>query len=100
MSYLDGTEYSKETEFEADRLRELTPDDLMRWFNKKVFGDEIPRENSRALVRSSAIQYWKKALSFFMPNKLMQWNELNSMGNPTKSTKINKLIKTVKLMEV
>ena len=39
MSYLDGTEYSKETEFEADRLKELTPDDIMRWFNKQVFGD-------------------------------------------------------------
>ena len=100
MSYLDGTVYSKETEFETDRLKELTPEDLMRWLNKKVFGDESPSENSRALVRSSAIAYWKKALSYFMPNKLMQWNEINRVGSPTKSTLINDLIKRVKKLEV
>ena len=35
-----------------------------------------------------------------MPNKLMQWNKLNGVENPTKSTEINKLIKSVKKLEV
>jgi hypothetical protein len=38
----------------------------------------------------------QKALSFFMPNKLMQWNQLSNRGNPTKSIDINKLLTYVK----
>ena len=100
LSYLDSTPYSRETEFEDERLRELTPEDLMRWFNKQVFGSEAPGENDKALVRSSAVDYWKKAISYFMPNKLMQWNEINRVGNPTKSTLVNNLLKRVKKLEV
>ena len=35
-----------------------------------------------------------------MPNKLMQWNEINGMGNPRKVIEINKLMKGLKKMEV
>ena len=64
MSYLDGTQYPNETEFDKERLVQLTPKDLMRWFNHRTFGDESPGEDARAKVRSSAIGYWKKAISF------------------------------------
>jgi hypothetical protein len=44
--------------------------------------------------------YYKKALSYFMPNRLMTWKELSLVGNPTRSVFINNLIKAVKKKEV
>ena len=40
ISYLDNVQYSKETVFEKERLAQLKPDDLMRFFNWKIFGSE------------------------------------------------------------
>jgi hypothetical protein len=42
----------------------------------------------------------KKALSSFMPNKHMSWNEVTKQGNPTKSPEIHELIKRIKKKEV
>jgi hypothetical protein len=50
--------------------------------------------------RSNSLLYWKKAISFFMPNHQPAWNMLTNSGNPTKSADINDLIKTVKKKEV
>jgi hypothetical protein len=35
-----------------------------------------------------------------MPNRLMAWNALAQVGNPTRSIKVNGLIKTVQKLEV
>ena len=51
-------------------------------------------------ARSSSLQYWKKAISFFHPNRLMVWSDGRQEGNPTRSIEINNLIKRVKKKEV
>jgi hypothetical protein len=73
----------------------------MKWFNEETFGNPEPPENHNVnpLVRCNTIEFWKKALSSYMPNKLMPWNELAGVGNPTRSTKLNALIKYVKKKE-
>ena len=35
-----------------------------------------------------------------MPNKLILWNKINSVGNPKKTTELNKFVKRVKKLEV
>ena len=101
MSYLDGTDYAKDHVFSQQRLSELTPEDLLRWMNIKTYGvAEPPDDANPTLARSNSIKFWKKSLSHFMPNKLTPWNELANVGNPTRSTLINKLIKDVKKKEV
>jgi len=40
--------------------------------------------------RPSSMQFAKKAVSYFMPNKTPHW--CNGQGNPTKSDIVNKLI--------
>ena len=100
MSFLDGVTYEPGHEHGVERLGNLTPEDLLLWFNHKCFGTPTPDETSRPMVRSSSLEYRKKALSFFMPNRLMVWNELSRVGNPTKSAQINDLIKKVKKYEV
>ena len=96
VGYLDNVTYPKGTEISRERLSELTPTHLMRWFNHITFGTETPTEDSRPTGRSTSIEFRKKALSYFMPNKLMAWNELSNVGNPTRCTELNELIKRVK----
>ena len=75
MSYLNNETYPREHQFSRDELSALTPADLMRWMNKKVYDVEDPSLDERLKARAGTIGFWKKAISFFMPNRLMQWNE-------------------------
>ena len=102
MSYLDGVKYGKETEFSNDRLIELMLEDIMRYFYFETFGVENPKEEEkhRPKLRSSCIEFWKKSLSSFMPNRLMHWDEMSKRGNPTRSIAINNFIKLLKKLEV
>ena len=102
LSYLDNVQYSKETIFNKERLSQLKPDDLMRFFNMKIFGAEKPtaEQRLRPQLQSTCLEFWKKALSFYMPNRLMQWNEIAEVGNPTRCLAVNDLIKSMKKAEV
>ena len=73
----------------------------MMWFNDATYGMSEPPtgHDMNPLVRSHTIKYWKKALSSFMPNRLMPWNEISGVGNPTRSRALNDLIKHVKKKE-
>ena len=96
IGYLDGVEHPKGTEIPMDRLQRLTPTDLMRWFNKTTFDTETPSDDAKPTVRSASLEFKKKALSYFMPNWLMICNEISNVGNPTRCTELNNLIKRVK----
>ena len=93
VGYLDGVVYPKGTVISRERLETITPADLMRYFNKITFNDEDPDDDTSLTVRSSSLEFYKKALSFYMPNRMMVWNEISNCGNPTRCTLINDLIK-------
>ena len=98
MTFRDGVQYEKEHYFSNETLGNVTPQEIVRWMSLKVYGtpDPTPDDNPTE-GRSSSLMYYKKALSFFMPNKGMNWNELANppVGNPTKSTPVNDLIKRI-----
>ena len=101
MSHKDGQNYDKEHEFTQQELAAITPMDLLRWMCLKVYGKEEPVPDDNPIEgRSNSLLYWKKAISFFMPNRQPTWDVLTGTGNPTKSLEINELIKTVKKKEV
>jgi hypothetical protein len=102
MSFLDEVEYEIDNHFTLAELGRLNPDRIMEWFNNEIFGEALPPNGHDLppLVRSNTIKYWKKALSSFMPNRLMVWNEISLVGNPTRSTKLNELLRYVKKKEV
>jgi hypothetical protein len=86
----------------------LTPEDLtltdvqvMTWFNLKVWGNSDPAPDHAYVpqVRSNSILYWKKQISFFMPNKMQPWDHIGNSGNPTRCNAMAALIKQVKRME-
>ena len=100
MGYLDNVEYAKGTVIPRARMILLTPKCLMKFFNNEVYGTEDPPDDARPLIRSTSIEFWKKALSYFMINRIIPWNEISNVGNPTRSTELNDLIKKVKTSEV
>ena len=103
MSFKDGVNYPKGQQFTRNELAAITPEQLTRWMQLKVYGtaDPLPTDNPTE-GRSSSLEYAKKAISFYMPNRLMQWNvmAIPPTGNPTKSILVNDLIKLVKKKEV
>jgi hypothetical protein len=101
VSFLDGQAYHKNTVFSQERLGAITADDMLRWMKLKAFGTTHPQPDANPTgCRSSSLQFWKKALSFYMPNKHHAWDSLLCRGNPTRSREILDLIKFVKKKEV
>jgi hypothetical protein len=93
--------YPRETVFEQDVLVAIKPRDIERWMCKKAYGVTDPGLDDHPIHgRSSSLEFYKKALSYFMPNKRMGWNEVTQAGNPTKSSEIIDRIKKVKKEEV
>mgnify|MGYP006197484805 FL=1 len=67
----------------------------------KVHGRPDPgHDDNPTLGRSSSLEYYKKALSYFIPYRLASWNPMTNSGNPTRSQPIIDLIKAVKKKEV
>ena len=87
--------------FEVDVLGTLTPKSLERWMHLSAFGVPDPARGMASMNgRSSSVEFMKKAVSSFMPNKLQGWNAITNCGNPTKSLEVNNLIKLMKKNEV
>ena len=49
--------------------------------------------------RANTIEYYKKAVSWYMPNRLQAWNSDSKTGNPTRSVVVNDIIKDLKKQE-
>ena len=65
--------------------------------SNKVFGtSSLPKNSKPTRGRSSTIEFSKKAISYFMPNKLMKWDLESNCRNPKKSAALNKFIKRMK----
>jgi hypothetical protein len=96
-----GQEYSFEREYTDDEKRQVTPAEMVRWLNVRTFGVPNPgsEESIRPLVRAHTLAFWKKAISFHMPDRLHGWRSGSNDGNPTKSVEVNDFIKRVKKLE-
>lgn len=94
--HMRGDEYSRE------EILSITDRDIYRWMKHRVYGDETVDEAITPPIhyRHYSVQFWKKAISFFMVNSHMQWNEETNTGNPTKSKLVAKLLKYIKRFQV
>ena len=103
MSFKDGRNYPKDHEFSTEELSSITPQQIVRFMKLKVYGTpDPPHDANPTNGRSSSLQYLKKAISYFIPNRLLKYNELANppVGNPTMSVAVNDFIKFVKRKEV
>jgi len=95
-------EYPYDRVYTDEEKREITPTELVRWLNLRTFGvltDPGPNTLIRPLVRANTLAFWKKAISFHMPDRLHGWRTGSNDGNPTRSVEVNDFIKRVKKLE-
>jgi len=94
MSFHDGIVYAHDYTFTNEQLSTIQPEELAEWSAMKTFGVQNPGpDNNPTLGCSSSLEQYKKAISFFMQNKLTPWNVLAKFGNPTHSIAVNLLVK-------
>jgi Transcriptional activator of glycolytic enzymes len=100
-AFIEGKTFIKKEE-----LYGIVPEDIEHFMVVKAFGLEnhlvkdIPEDARVKHWRSSTAEYFKKALSHFMPNRNIQWNEITKIGNPTKSVAVNNVVQLIKKKEL
>lgn len=101
MRFRDNIEYDDDHTFSLEELQQITPRDIVRWFNFKLYRNPDPSVGDLPIHgRSNSLLYYKKALSFFMPHRLTAWNPIANVGNPTRSAEVNAMVKQCKKREV
>ena len=97
LSFRDDVVYGCDEDFEYEVLNSITPKECVHWLSLKAFGKpEASNDDVPTMGRSSSLFFYKKAISYFIPNKHMGYNVETKTGNPTKSPLVNDLIKRVK----
>ena len=76
----------------------LTPTDIYKWMYMNIYGTEDPHIAMTPQKKESTLEYWKKAISYFMQTTA-KWHDGTQTGNPTQSKEVNDLIKAVKRSE-
>lgn len=90
--------YPKDHEFTNDDLAAITPSDICKWMNFKAFGTSTPEMDANLVGSgSSSLEFMKKAVSFYMPEKGYYNDELKC-GNPTRSRQVKELLQKVSAM--
>ena len=75
MSCKDEVDYDKDHEWTDEQLYAIRPCHVARWLKKRAYRTPDPGPGDRSTqARDKGLQFAKKAVSFFMPNKAMQWN--------------------------
>ena len=101
MSFVDGIQYQDEQQFTAEQLRQIAPVHVYRYLCKRAYGSPDPRpDDLPTAARSSTLEYDKKAISFFMPNRKRDWDDNSQTGNPTHSDLVNALFSVIRKKEV
>ena len=101
MNHAFGTNHPRNYMFSNDELFQLTPEHVYAYMCTYAFGTANPgADDCPTVCRSSTIEVAKKAISYYMPNRLMPWNSQTRSGNPTRSIEVNDLIKLIKKKEV
>jgi hypothetical protein len=94
-------EYNEATAFSQELLTAVTNIDVYRYLANKAYGTPEPGQDDLPhKCRSSTIKYHKKAISQYMPQWNMVWDEVQKEGNPTKSQAGFSLIKEIERHEV
>ena len=102
MEHVHRKKFRKEHKFSQAELKAVNPKKIMEFVKLRVYddADADPDVVPPVRYRSNTIKSWKKAWSWFMPNKLTNWDEVSKRGNPTCCVELNAMIGSMIKMEV
>ena len=98
MSFINGVHYDATASFTCNELMAITAIQAAVYLNKKAYGTPSPSPDDcpQHMRGAVSLAYHKKAISQFMPLRIMAWDDINLHGDPTHSTAINDVITRVK----
>ena len=101
MKGLTGRDYREGHKWSTKQLKAITPNKITDFIKECVYGDvnAKPDEDPPIHLRTNTILMWKKAWSYFMLDQGTAYSEVAKVGNPTKSTPVNRSIRGMKKME-
>ena len=86
--------------FTNEVLNDITPLDVCKWFCLIAYHLETPTADERPIFSTyNTLLYHKKSISYFTPNNLPTWDDINHTGNPTKLCAVNKVLQVIKKWE-
>jgi hypothetical protein len=93
VSYLHEKKYKKNHEFTDEELRDITHEQVLRFFRFQCFGDTNPvfDETLKLAYRKNTCQYWKKALSHFLSDEQTKSGEMNKLMNMLGQMEVRKM---------
>jgi hypothetical protein len=101
FTHRDTIQYDKDHDFDNATLSAITPEEIAEYLCYKSFGTSHPTDDDiPTSCRSTTLHFYKKSISYFIPNKHQQWDVDARRGNPTKSPQVNGIINRVKKSEV
>ena len=102
MKHIHRRSFSSKHKWTRPELLAVTPKKIMTFLKIRIYGDANadPDVTPPKKYRSNTIKSWKKAWSFFMVNKMTNWDEVTKRGNPTRCVELNALIGSLIKMEV
>ena len=102
MNNVHHKTFSSDHKWTRPELLAVTPEKIMVYLKTKIYDDPNadPDIVPPLRYRANTIKCWKKAWSFFMLNKMTNWDEVTKRGNPTRCAELNGLIGLMIKMEV
>jgi hypothetical protein len=90
MPLCDNKKHTWRHPHEDSHLLKITPSEIAEWMACKAFGTQFSGPSDRPLTgRAGSLEFYKKATSYSMPNKITGCNAHLGWGNPTKSLEVN-----------
>ena len=87
-----------EAPFSEEELYKIKPIHVARHLELLAYREMNPAPELKPTKRrAEGLRFVKKAVSWWMPNKDLQWNPQTQMGNPTKSRLVNECIAEIAL---
>ena len=98
LNLANTTSYTRDYQFTTEELLSLTPIYVISYGNLKAYGtlDPYLKVDNPMHYCLITVEYTIKAISYYLPNRLVAWDIGKKSGNPTWSVEMTELIKTVK----
>jgi hypothetical protein len=94
-----STPYPQEHIFSPEDLQAITPNAIVSYLNVKAFGKSNPGSYEKLISNWAGVEFIRKAIGQYMPQRDYEWDVVNKSGNPVKSTQVQCLMDRIRSLE-